>query len=244
MSISNTKQHYNTGRSWKEMDEEFIRMVFSGSTTTDCAIHFERSENSIEFRKLLHARGLIDNGKTIEEAAELMQISIKSIEDYIDGFKDHHNVNVSDDEREKSIRDVQDDKYINGKIYDLIHDGNIIYRGSTYQALNARLRSHRTSKYHGKLSEYVMKNGPKNIQIRLVEPFPCKSRKELEDREKVLIRELNNNSNCLNIQNRYDSLLILRILSDPSTIINRRPPPILRRTPGGILWTSEVKSNV
>jgi hypothetical protein len=77
--------------------------------------------------------------------------------------------------------------YKNGKIYCLYNliTKIVIYIGSTTQSLNRRKYEHKSkSKYkNSKLYIYIRKIGFENIEIRLIENFPCNSRLELFERE-------------------------------------------------------------
>jgi hypothetical protein len=92
-----------------------------------------------------------------------------------------------------------DIKYTDGKIYDLTFEGGVVYRGSTTRSLSQRLSGHRTSSQHGHLSAFIKKVGAENINIRLVENYPCRGKTELLARERILVRkESSTNKNLLN----------------------------------------------
>ena len=100
--------------------------------------------------------------------------------------------------------------YTKSKIYK-ITDGELTYYGSTVQTLSARLRRHR----HGRdCSLKILKE----LNIELVEEYPCNSKKELLDRERYYIQ----NFECVNqvIPNRTskeyckDNAEILKIKRD------------------------------
>ena len=85
-------------------------------------------------------------------------------------------------------------KYANGQIYKLENDINDkIYVGSTHLSLTTHYSNHKTM---GKtrLTKHLYKNlaavGWENVRIILIEPFPCTSRKELEQRERYWIDKL------------------------------------------------------
>lgn len=92
--------------------------------------------------------------------------------------------------------------YNNGKIYKIV-GGNDTYIGSTTAPLSQRMAQHR----------YVYKNDLKNISvhsifkkyglgncsIELLEKYPCKNKKELEQREKKYINNIKN----INIDKKY-----------------------------------------
>jgi group I intron endonuclease len=91
---------------------------------------------------------------------------------------------------------MADNKYANGKIYKLVNTvDNEVYVGSTYNTLACRLSNH---KYHAKRpydkSRLVYKHlntiGWQNVQIELIETYPCNDRQELEIRERYWIDKL------------------------------------------------------
>ena len=77
-------------------------------------------------------------------------------------------------------------KYQNGKIYKLVCDNSpLVYYGSTCQKyLCNRLAKH---KYRKNCSSRELFNLGK-VTIHLIEDYPCNSKKELEDREKIYIK--------------------------------------------------------
>lgn len=83
--------------------------------------------------------------------------------------------------------------YEKGKIYVLVHDGNIIYVGSTCQTLANRLAQHRRAVKNNNLNmpllRYMNDVGINNVKIELYENFPCGSRDELIRREGQVMRE-------------------------------------------------------
>lgn len=84
-------------------------------------------------------------------------------------------------------------KYQNGKIYKLVHDGKVIYVGSTIQKLNERLNGHKAKskvKPDMKIFKYICNVGWDNITIELIENVNCNSKNELETREKYYIKLL------------------------------------------------------
>jgi len=87
--------------------------------------------------------------------------------------------------------------YVNGKIYKLISDlTSEIYIGSTIQLLTQR-----KSKHLHKFNKGILKCSSKkifeagNVEIVLIEEYPCKSKKELEARERYWIETT---ENCVN----------------------------------------------
>jgi len=84
--------------------------------------------------------------------------------------------------------------YAHGKIYALVSDStNEVYIGSTCEPdLNHRFRNHkyRYEKWLNGLDCYITANTLlqyDDCKIKLIEAFPCKSRKELEKREGEII---------------------------------------------------------
>jgi len=98
--------------------------------------------------------------------------------------------------------------YQNGKIYKIYSsETDEIYIGSTTATLKERLERHyknlkRYEKGDKKCytsSFDILKYG--NVNIELIENFPCNSNKELRIREQYFIK----NNNCVNINNAYRS---------------------------------------
>ena len=85
--------------------------------------------------------------------------------------------------------------YENGKVYKLISDHtDKIYIGSTCQPLSKRKNQHKTNykkyddgKHHYITSFELFKLG--NVDIILVENYPCKSKEELHARERYWIQQ-------------------------------------------------------
>jgi len=78
-----------------------------------------------------------------------------------------------------------DNKYQNGKIYKLVCDATpIVYYGSTIRSLPQRLSKHKAVRDCG--SRELFEKG--NVTIELVENYPCNSKKELLEREKIYIK--------------------------------------------------------
>ena len=218
-----------------EHDSELLQMISSGKTSAECASKLGRSESSIEWRKLRHAKELIAKGRSIEDASELTKLSPMMSEEQL------HQVECDSDDYLNSLVErknvVPDDNYTNGKIYDITFEDNVVYRGSTCQSLSKRLSQHRTSSGHGILSEFIKKVGSKNINIKLVESYPCNTKEELLARERVLIRQESHNQHLLNIKHRYvETETFNTMLSSKVEVASS----IAKRTPGGVLYTSEV----
>jgi len=87
-------------------------------------------------------------------------------------------------------------RYKRGKIYKITSDNGLVYFGSTIRSLKSRFKNH---KYHFERSSFkysswkVFAGG--NADIELVEKFPCRTRRELEARERWYIE----NHDCVNI---------------------------------------------
>ena len=190
-------------------------MISSGKTSAECASKLGRSESSIEWRKLRHAKELIAKGRSIEDASELTKLSPMMVEEQL------HQVECDSDD------------YLNS----LVERNNVVYRGSTCQSLSKRLSQHRTSSGHGILSDFIKKVGVKNINIKLVESYPCNTKEELLARERDLIRQESHNQHLLNIKHRYvETDAFNTMLSSKVEVTSS----IAKRTPGGVLYTSEV----
>lgn len=190
----------NHGRRWTPTDdEELLQLISSGKKTSECAATLGRTEASIEGRKLRYTKEFIARGLSVTEASERAQLSPVWVEKYLLPAEED-----SDDYLERISAPPQpvkeDDRYKNAKIYELVHEGNVIYRGSTIQSLEYRLKGHQSSTGHGRISDYIKKVGPQNISIRLVELYPCKNHAELLSRETYLIQEEKANSNLLNVK--------------------------------------------
>jgi hypothetical protein len=85
-------------------------------------------------------------------------------------------------------------KYDNGKIYRLIDNTNgNIYIGSTIQPLYKRKSQHKEGSNRCK-SKSIIENG--DYDMILIENYPCKSKEELEARERHYI----DNTDCINKQ--------------------------------------------
>ena len=98
-------------------------------------------------------------------------------------------------------------RYINGKIYNLIHpeSGNF-YIGSTCDKLCKRLYRHRdTAKREKARKVYMVFNelGWENIIIRLLQECPCESKEQLLRAEYNVIQKYINDPLCLNSYTNY-----------------------------------------
>jgi len=79
--------------------------------------------------------------------------------------------------------------YKDGKIYKLVSDKtHLIYIGSTAQPLSKRFYQHK-SKRNNCSSMHLFNIPESNVEIVLIESFPCKNREELTAREYHYIRK-------------------------------------------------------
>jgi len=82
--------------------------------------------------------------------------------------------------------------YQKGKIYRMVNDElGLTYYGSTTQKLSARKASHKTQRSKGTSKQLFQKG---NVEIVLVENFPCDTKEELLMRERYYIE----NNDCVN----------------------------------------------
>ena len=98
-------------------------------------------------------------------------------------------------------------KYKRGKIYSLINinDGIIFYIGSTIKKLNDRLSNHKHAafyinnekSYNTKLHNFIRSIGADNININLIEQYPCNNKKELLYRERFYIEMMRPDCNVI-----------------------------------------------
>ena len=80
-------------------------------------------------------------------------------------------------------------KYIDGKVYKLVHsNSDLIYIGSTTKLLCNRLSSHKAPSNKAQSKKLFAIDGIVNIE--LIEAYPCTSKEELKERERYHI-ELN-----------------------------------------------------
>ncbi len=79
--------------------------------------------------------------------------------------------------------------YKDGKIYKLVSDKtHLIYIGSTAQPLSKRFYQHK-SKKNNCSSQHLFNISESNVEIVLIESFPCKNKEELTAREYHYIRK-------------------------------------------------------
>lgn len=91
-------------------------------------------------------------------------------------------------------------RYQTGKIYRLLCNDGIYYIGSTTQALNIRLNTHKTlSKTKTeRIYEHINQIGWDKTQIELLEAYPCSSKDELNKKEKEYRSRAKSDQLCLN----------------------------------------------
>ena len=97
---------------------------------------------------------------------------------------------------------------LDGKIYHLCGDGGYYYIGSTVSPLSIRFNNHKycASKPNSSLAYiYFNEMGWDNIEIKLIEEYPCSARKELFMREDYHIKKakIAKDELCLNLKRAY-----------------------------------------
>lgn len=109
--------------------------------------------------------------------------------------------------------------YENGKIYRLLCNDEHYFIGSTANELRYCLNKHKQNSLNKlDLPEYkhINKLGWDNVKIELIEAFPCKSKKELNDREKFHLNEIKKKKNKLNLcLNNNEQIIENEIVSAP-----------------------------
>ena len=88
-------------------------------------------------------------------------------------------------------------KYLNGKIYKLhSYDNELIYIGSTIQALSQRYAGHKINfkKNRDGITSKILFENSENVIITLIKLFPCNCKSELEAEERLYIQ----NCECVN----------------------------------------------
>jgi Uri superfamily endonuclease len=78
--------------------------------------------------------------------------------------------------------DKIDDKYLNGKVYQIIVKGKILYIGSTTLSLKDRLMRHRSASKirHSPFYKYIHDNNLlSNMEIEIIQQVPCINKSEL-----------------------------------------------------------------
>ena len=79
--VSNNPNAKNSGSLWTtEQEAELVRMLSSGMNVAQCAAHFERTEGGISSRRMIIARELIKNGRTLEDVSAILNAPIASIQ--------------------------------------------------------------------------------------------------------------------------------------------------------------------
>lgn len=90
--------------------------------------------------------------------------------------------------------------YEKGKIYKLECSDGHFYIGSTCDTLDRRLRNHKwcSTKSSSKLYKHLQQLGWDNVNIILLEPFPCETKHQLRKQEQSHICKEKENPFCLN----------------------------------------------
>lgn len=90
-------------------------------------------------------------------------------------------------------------KYKDSLIYFLTNKNNPndLRIGSTYTRLSTRLRGYFLDKRNTKIAKHIREQGPDNIDIHLLERYPCENGKQLLDREQYYINMYKPNLNKL-----------------------------------------------
>ena len=118
----------------------------------------------------------------------------------------------------------QDVRYEDSKIYCLYCVDDYYYIGSTVNELRFRLRDH---KYHSSLYPtrrvyaHINKLGWKNVEIKLLEEFSCKTREELLQKEQEYIKGCEGDPQCLNINGAFQTLEELKVVQSEYRKANR-----------------------
>ena len=106
-------------------------------------------------------------------------------------------------------------KYSNGKIYKIVHNDGRCYIGSTIKTLEQRLKFHHwhynkylkdiqnNDKVKGIYTSYQILSDldPDSYKIELIMDYPCSSVKELENKEKEIIKS----TDCVNKYGKMNS---------------------------------------
>jgi group I intron endonuclease len=97
--------------------------------------------------------------------------------------------------------------YKNGKIYRLQCTDGYYYFGSTTQLLSNRLTHHKhlSKKDNTTAYQHIKQHGWDNVEIQLIEEYPCEVKKDLNEREDYYIRQSKDNPLCLNENRAYVS---------------------------------------
>ena len=135
-----------------------------------------------------------------------------------------------------------DNKYQRGKIYKLTsNQTDKIYIGSTIQTLNRRLMGHKCDFNRGRSGcnrELIQYS---DVNIELIEDYPCNTKRELEIREQYFIDKLD----CVNTKRAYmtkeDRLKMNRICDKKRT---RDHKPYLKQyREYRASWGGDTRSN-
>jgi len=86
--------------------------------------------------------------------------------------------------------------YKNGKVYKLVNkEKNLVYIGSTIQTLRRRYTQHKNEAKYKNMSSYRLFEDGGIVTIELLEDYPCETKKELFNKEKEYIK----NMDCVNL---------------------------------------------
>lgn len=109
-----------------------------------------------------------------------------------------------------------ENKYQRSKIYQLVCNDGYYYIGSTTQDLKKRLTNHKNLADSGvnKAYKYINSIGWNNVEIKLIEEYPCISKKELNEREKYYLTKSKLDDLCLNFKdnNIYENGKIYKLI--------------------------------
>ena len=96
---------------------------------------------------------------------------------------------------------MEHSRYTNGKIYKLVNNTDKdIYVGSTCELLSKRLYGHKMcakSKTQTKVYKHLNEIGWDNVEIILIESFPCANKMELVKRERYWVDQLSPSLNTV-----------------------------------------------
>lgn len=94
-------------------------------------------------------------------------------------------------------------KYSNGKIYYILCNDNYYYIGSTINNINKRLSYHKqcSNRFpNRRIYKHIHSIGWDNVNIEVLEEYPCNNIKELHERENYHIKQYLDDEYCLNIK--------------------------------------------
>lgn len=83
------------------------------------------------------------------------------------------------------------ENYQNSEIYGLFHNNSLFYVGSTMTGIKKRFLRHTSDFKNGFYKHrYITVNDWDQVEVRLLEAYPCESKKDLELRERYWIEKL------------------------------------------------------